>query len=285
MKITDLLICPACHCHLSENLECYSCHHIYSHKYGVYDVVSQKLSGDQQILWRITDEDIEKKEIQSNLSSDESQSDWEKDYFSRLSDATKQAQQKQAVFIEKLINSLSGVVCDLATGMGRNLQRLLDAKSKDFIIICTDIDRRILAMTRKLKKTDDSRVFYVATDARNMSFKENSFDFITSVAAFGNIPESDKVAKEMYRVLKPKGKLIIEGTYIEKGSKSFELAKKMGLEKGMIEEFLIQELKNAGFKNVTSTVVAKAVWAENPYDMLPVAGDMQYFCIIQAQKC
>ncbi len=285
MKITDLLICPACHCHLSENLECYSCHHIYSHKYGVYDVVSQKLSGDQQILWRITDEDIEKKEIQSNLSNDESQSDWEKDYFSRLSDATKQAQQKQAVFIEKLINSLSGVVCDLATGMGRNLQRLLDAKSKDFIIICTDIDRRILAMTRKLKKTDDSRVFYVATDARNMSFKENSFDFITSVAAFGNIPESDKVAKEMYRVLKPKGKLIIEGTYIEKGSKSFELAKKMGLEKGMIEEFLIQELKNAGFKNVTSTVVAKAVWAENPYDMLPVAGDMQYFCIIQAQKC
>ena len=58
----------------------------------------------------------------------------------------------------------------------------------------------------------------------------------------------------------------------------------MGLEKGMVEEYLTRELKNAGFKNVESTVVAKAIWAENPYDRLPVAGDMQYFCVIQAKK-
>jgi len=117
-----------------------------------------------------------------------------------------------------------------------------------------------------------------------MSIKDNSFDYITSVAAFGNIPESDKVAKELYRILKPQDKLIIEGTYIEKGSKSFELAKSMGLEKGMVEEYLTQELENAGFTSVTSTVVAKAIWAENPYDRLPVAGDMQYFSVIQAEK-
>ena len=45
--------------------------------------------------------------------------------------------------------------------------------------------------------------------------------------------ESDKVAKEMFRTLKPIGKLIIEGTDIEKGSKSFELTKSMGLEKAI----------------------------------------------------
>ncbi|MFA7075581.1 MAG: methyltransferase domain-containing protein [Candidatus Izemoplasmatales bacterium] len=285
MNIKDFLVCPVCHFCLSKNLECYNCHHVYSHKYGVYEVVSQNLSGDQQILWRVTDEDIEKEEIQSNNLNDESQPDLVKDYFSRISDETKQAQRKQADFMDQLINSLTGVVCDLATGMGGNLQRLLNAEIKDFSIICTDIDKRILAMTRKKLKTDDSRVYYIATDGRYMSFKDNSFDYITSVAAFGNIPESDKVAKEMYRVLKPKGKLIIEGTYIDKGSKSFELAKSMGLEKGMVEEFLTQELKNAGFINVASTIVAKAIWAENPYDRLPVAGDMQYYCIIQAEKC
>jgi len=285
MKIKDLLVCPVCHCCLSENFECYNCHQIYSHKYGVYDVVSQKLSGDQQILWRITDEDIEKEEIQSNGSNNESQPDWVKDYFSRISDETKQAQQKQADYMNQLINSLSGTVCDLATGMGGNLQRLLDSKSKDFNIVCTDIDKRILAMTRKTKKTDDSRVFYIATDGRYMSIKNDSFDYITSVAAFGNIPESDKVSRELYRILKPKGRLVIEGTYIEKGSKSFELAKSMGLEKGMVEEYLTDELKKAGFVNITSTVVAEAIWAENPYDRLPVAGDMQHFCVIQAEKC
>jgi ubiquinone/menaquinone biosynthesis C-methylase UbiE len=284
MNIKDILMCPECKTGLTNNLKCGSCHADYGFKYGVYDIVSQSLSSSQEILWRITDEDIEREETSGNNSNNAEQPDWVKDYFSKISDETKQAQQKQSDFINRLVNSLSGTVCDLATGMGGNLQRLLDAKTKDFTIVCTDIDKQILAMTRKNKNTDDSRVFYIATDGRYMSIKDNSFDYITSVAAFGNIPESDKVAKELYRILKPGGKLIIEGSYIEKDSKSFELAKSMGLEKGMVEEYLTWELKNAGFKNVESTIVAKAIWAENPYDRLPVAGDMQYFCVIQAEK-
>jgi ubiquinone/menaquinone biosynthesis C-methylase UbiE len=284
MDIKNILMCPECSCELSENLKCEKCSNEYSKKYGVYDVVSQNLSSNQEILWRITDEEIEREEMTDDKSNNAEQPDWVKDYFSKISDETKQAQQKQADFMNQLVSSLSGTVCDLATGMGGNLQRLLDAESKRFQIVCTDISKRVLAMTRKNKKTDDSRVFYIATDGRCMSIKNDSFDCITSVAAFGNIPESDKVAKEMYRTLKPGGKIIIEGAYIEKDSKSFELAKSMGLEKGMVEEYLTQELKNAGFKNVESTVVAKAIWAENPYDRLPVAGDMQYFCVIQAEK-
>ena len=53
-----------------------------------------------------------------------------------------------------------------------------------------------------------------------------------------SILKSDKVAKEMFRILKPKGKFIIEGTDIEKGSKSFELTKSMGLEKAITPIFL-----------------------------------------------
>lgn len=84
--------------------------------------------------------------------------------------------------------------------------------------------------------------------------------------------------------MKPSGKIIIVGNYIEKGSKSFELARSRGLEKGLVEEFLVNDLEKAGFKNITSTVVAKALWAENPYDVLPVANDMYYYCVIQAEK-
>lgn len=284
MNLEDLLICPVCHCGLSENLECKNCHHIYSYQYGVYDVVSPKLSGDQKTFWTVTDEDIERDAVPNGKSDEGAEPDWEKDYYARMSDETKQAQKKQSDFMNRLIPSLSGVVCDLATGRGRNLERLLTAGANDLSIVCTDIDRRILAMTRKNKKTDDSRVFYIATDGRYLSIRDNSFDSITSFAAFGNIPESDKVAGELYRTLKPGGELIVEGTYIAEGSRSFELAKKTGLEKGMTEKYLTQELKSTGFQDVTSTVVAKAVWAENPYDVLPVAGDMQYFCVIQAKK-
>ena len=39
-----------------------------------------------------------------------------------------------------------------------------------------------------------------------------------------------------------------------------------------------------GFKEIVSTIVDEAVWAENPYDRIPVTGDIQKFCIIQAKK-
>jgi SAM-dependent methyltransferase len=284
MDIKSILMCPECKCGLTEDLKCKNCQLEYSFKYGVYDVVSRNLSSTQEILWKITDEEIEKEETPEDRSTNASQSDSFKEYYARLSEETKQGIRKMDEFMTQLVNSLSGTVCDLATGRGRNLQKLLSAETKNFYVVCTDIDRRVLAMTRKSKKTDDSKVFYLATDGRYMSVIDDSFDYITSVASFGNIPESDKVTKELYRILKPKGKLIIAGGYIEKDSKSYELAKSMGIEKGMVEEYLIQELKNAGFENVTSTIVAKAIWSENPYDRLPVAGDMQYFCVVQAEK-
>lgn len=281
MISSEIFMCPECKSRLSESLVCDVCHHEYGFKYGVYDLVSQKLSSNQVILWRVTDEDIEREEAPAqNVETP----GWVKDYSSRISNETKQAQQKQSNYLKELYNSLSGTVCDLATGMGGNLRSLLNIENKNFNIVCTDIDKRILAMTRKKMKTDDERVSYIATDGRYISVKDNSFDYITSYAAFGNIPESDKVAKELYRTLKLHGKLIIQGSYIEKESKSFYLAKELGLEKGMVEEYLTTELEKAGFINIESNIVGKAVWAENPHDKLPVAGDMQYFNVIQAEK-
>jgi len=167
--------------------------------------------------------------------------------------------------------------------MGGMLRALLYAE-RDVKIVCTDIDKRILAWTRKQFKTDDNKMFYVATDGRYLSFADESFDYVTSLAGFGNIPESDKVAKELYRTLKSGGKILIKGNYIDESSESFKLAKSRNLEKGLVEKYLTDSLKIAGFKNVISTVVAKAVWAENPYDLLPSAGDMYYYCVLQAEK-
>jgi SAM-dependent methyltransferase/uncharacterized protein YbaR (Trm112 family) len=300
MNIIEIVMCPECKVGLAASskkcpvcdddtlkaLKCERCGREYEIRYGVYNLVSPSLSSNQTIYWQITDEQIEREiekpaETKSNgidpLDSDN-------DYYARMNTETKQAQKKLNDFMKRLYGQLSGTVCDLATGRGGNLERLLDAESKEFKIVCTDISSRVLAWDRASKKTDDSRVFYIAADGRYMSVKNNSFDYITSVAAFGNIPESDKVAKELFRILKPGGKLIIEGCYIEKDSKSYELAKREGLEKGMVEEFLVQELQYAGFRQIESTVVDKAVWAENPYDLLPVAGDMQYFYVIQAVK-
>ncbi|UVE42076.1 class I SAM-dependent methyltransferase [Clostridium sp. CM027] len=267
---------------MSEKLECKKCGNKFSYEHGVFDVVSPKLSSNQEILWEITDDMIEN-DIEATKQKDNDNA-CIKDYNVHKNKETLEAEKMLSEHMDSLIEGFSGIVCDLSTGMGCMLQKMLNANNKNFSIVCTDIDKRILMWTRKLKQTDDHRVFYIASDGKYMSIKDKSFDYIASLAVFGNIPENDKVAKELYRILKPNGKIVIQGNYIEKDSKSFELAQSKSLERGLVEEYLVNDLKNAGFENIISTVVAEVVWAENPYDLLPVAGDTQRYCIIQAQR-
>lgn len=42
--------------------------------------------------------------------------------------------------------------------------------------------------------------------------------------------------------------------------------------------------KSRNMKEIVSAIVDKALWAENPYDRIPVTGDIQRFCIIQAKE-
>jgi ubiquinone/menaquinone biosynthesis C-methylase UbiE len=279
--IKNILMCPECKCPLTECLQCTGCHRQYEYLHGVYNIVSEKISGDSEYLYKVTDEML------ADLFSEKhntKRAETTLDYYAKWNSETLDAQKKQNTYLCKIIDNLSGVVCDLATGGGSMLEKILNVKQKNFIIVCTDINITQLIMTRRHLKTDDKRVFYVGTDGRQMSIKSNSFDYITSLSGFGNIPEGNRVAKELYRILKPNGKLILQGEYIEMGSKSFELAKSVGVERGVVEEYLISDLRDAGFENIESTIVAEAIWAENPYDLIPAAGDIKRFCIIQAQK-
>ncbi len=281
MKITELLHCPKCKNTLSTALQCTNCGAIYSFVHGVYDCRTDELLADQTSFWMITDEILEE---QQAFSAHKAQEDaWRADYQAKMNQETKDAERAQNDYAATLLQSMSGIVCDLATGQGRMLQKIFAANDR-VKVVCTDIDPRILAWTRLEQKLDDSRVSFVAVDGRNLSFRDDAFDYITSFHGFGNIPDSDVVAKELYRVLKKGGQLIILGSYIEVGSKSHDLAKQYHLDQGLVKENLIACLKGAGFVNIDSHIAASAVWAENPYDLIPVAGDTQHFCVIRALK-
>ncbi len=280
--INSILMCPKCQCGLTIDLKCESCGNQYSQKHGVYNLISLDLSGEQEFLY--------KREIPDDINlifPDEEKKRYEKitqEYYSCINRETKEAEEKQDEFITELLKSVSGMICDLATGGGNMLQKILDSKKENVTIVCTDINEFELMRTRMRRNGNTDFINYIATDGRYLSLKENSFDYITSFAGFGNIPDADRVAKEIYRILKPNGKIIIKGSYVEKKSKSFELAKSVGVEHGVIEEYILQDLQDAGFRNIKSTVVAEAIWAENPYDLIPAAGDNQRFCIIEAEK-
>lgn len=280
--IEKILICPECKADLDSKLQCTKCGAQYSRKHGVYDLISMKLSGNQEYLY--TDEIPDDIYPLYRDIYPEGFVESNDDYNSRLNEETKEAQKKQDEYVRELLKGMTGCVCDLATGGGCMLQKILDSAKNDVSIVCTDINMLELIMTRLRRNGDRTNISYIGTDGRYLSVKDDSFDYITSLAGFGNIPDSDMVAHELYRVLKPGGKIIIEGSYIEKGTKSYDLACGVGIERGLVEEFLIHDLKKAGFDSVKSTVLGEAIWAENPYDLIPAAGDNQRFCVIEAVK-
>ncbi|MCL2171797.1 MAG: class I SAM-dependent methyltransferase [Defluviitaleaceae bacterium] len=276
MNINEILICPACKSDLHKSLKCVHCDNVYSSKSDIYNILSHSLSGIQA--------KISMKRKLANLIKKTFIKKFEQKYISRLSAETRQVMRKQMDCMSEIYSSFSGMVCDFPTGIGRNLKILLDNNPNNATIVCTDIDADMLSIARKHKGGKNPNTHYVITDGRYMSFKDDIFDYIASIAAFGNVTETGKMINELYRILKPQGKIVMNTSYIEKGSKSYELAKSAGLERGMVEEYLLKELADAGFINISSTIIGKAIWAENPYDLLPVAGDMQYFCIVQAEK-
>ncbi|GHU37429.1 hypothetical protein FACS1894105_09530 [Clostridia bacterium] len=286
MNPQKYLVCPKCKKSVDDSLKCPVCEYQYSKARDVFDMVNWQLSNDCQPNWNYSDEKIEeagKPKVEPEKSNSNTETDWRADYQNRKNAETKAAQKALTEKMHELIGTLTGVVCDLATGLGGNLRELVTFGSKDLEIIATDLDKTVLAYTKNWLKPDN-RVSFVATDGRYLSIADNTFDYITSLAAFGNIPDSEKVAKELLRTLKPGGKLIIEGSFIDKDTRSFELAKSVGLDKGMVKEYLTDCLTEAGFTSVETNIVGKAIWAENPYDRIPAAGDMAYYVILQAEK-
>jgi 2-polyprenyl-3-methyl-5-hydroxy-6-metoxy-1,4-benzoquinol methylase len=58
------------------------------------------------------------------------------------------------------------------------------------------------------KKTPGSIAFSV-DDAENLSFPDNSFDYVFSCETMEHLPHPEKLPKEIFRVLKPGGRFII----------------------------------------------------------------------------
>jgi len=280
--IHAILQCPKCRCALPENLSCPCCGTQYTHGFGVYNLIHMELSGEQEYLNR---EELTEEYLAQFLTDEKVSLSTElDDYTSRMNRETLEGFAAQDAYVRKRLHALQGTVCDLATGGGNMLQLVLDEAPADVTIVCTDISNLELAVTRRKRCPARENVYCIATDGRYLAVQDSSFDWITSFAGFGNIPDTEKVASELYRVLKPGGRLLIKGSYIEKDSRSYALAESVGIARGMVEEYLLQDLRDAGFAKVQSTVVAEAVWAENPYDLIPAAGDLQRFCVIEAVK-
>ena len=100
----------------------------------------------------------------------------------------------------KVLDIASGT-CDLAIKFAR--------QAGDGNVVASDINHEMLAIGKTRMEREGYHCHAVEADAENLPFPENTFDVITVSFGIRNMTHKDRALKEMFRVLKPEGKLIV----------------------------------------------------------------------------
>lgn len=270
MDILKILCCSVCRGSLTKNLICTNCARAYSMIESVYVLIDPD-TYQKEWKWDPT------------IFTEEKMTKVDQEYRSYINEETKNAQKIWWDRMESYLADFHGIVIDIATGLGGLFERLMKSKD-DLLPIATDVDPNVLFWTtNKVKKQYPKELIGVATDAKYLAFRDNVADYVTSCSGFNNIPRPKLAFQEVYRVLKKGGKLEFMHSFFEENSSSAALANQHGIG-AFIEKNLKDILDSIGFHKIKSEIVASATWAENPMDLLPVAGDKQYFAIVYAAK-
>ena len=102
-------------------------------------------------------------------------------------------------------------VLDLASGTGDLAAKLSKAVGSEGEVISSDINASMLSEGRE-RLTDSGivgNVNYVLASAEVLPFESNRFDAVTISFGLRNVTHKDNALAEMYRVLKPGGRLVV----------------------------------------------------------------------------
>jgi len=106
---------------------------------------------------------------------------------------------------EKLITSVEGdQVLEVGVGTGKN--SLLYPEKLEI----TGIDFSEKMLEKAIQKTKGKEnITLIEMDAQNMSFADNTFDTVVTSCVFCSVPDPVKGLKEIRRVCKPNGKIVM----------------------------------------------------------------------------
>lgn len=100
-------------------------------------------------------------------------------------------------------------VLDVCCGTGDWTMTLADAVGKTGKVIGLDFSANMLSVGIKKKlKQRISHVEFEHGNAMKLPFEDNSFDYVTIGFGLRNVPDYQQVLNEMYRVVKPGGKVV-----------------------------------------------------------------------------
>ncbi len=116
-----------------------------------------------------------------------------------------QDQKWRRFVVGKAGNPGRGSVLDLATGTG-DIASLMEKQFPDGHHLGADFSLNMLGEAQK--RFSDQPIKWQASDATNLPYKDDSFESVTFGYLLRNVDSSLQVLKEIYRVLKPGGRVV-----------------------------------------------------------------------------
>ena len=121
---------------------------------------------------------------------------------------------RKQVFREGVFEGEHQSVLFVGVGTGADLE-LIDTNKFDI----TAIDYSDAMLNKARAKFKNSSITFLKMDAQNMELPENQFDLVVASLILSVIPDEDRCLKEIIRVLKPNGKILIFDKFSPKGKK------------------------------------------------------------------
>ncbi len=94
-------------------------------------------------------------------------------------------------------------VLDVCTGTGELAMLLSNQVGEDGTVTGADFCEEMLKRARKKTAGRFRNISFVLSDAKQVPFRENTFDAVTVAFGMRNIPDTSLALKELWRVLKP----------------------------------------------------------------------------------
>jgi 2-polyprenyl-3-methyl-5-hydroxy-6-metoxy-1,4-benzoquinol methylase len=170
--------------------------------------------------------------------------------------------------------------------MGRLLIALSKQMGKETEILGTDIDETPLRGA-KLKLEEEkiyANVSLCVMDGKHLAIKPQTLSCVTSYFGLDNIPDTIKTLKEIARIMKRDGRLVMTTLWLKEGSKSLALSEKHGYGAISTRDRLVETLESTGFKLDSEEVFYSGKWPHNPMDLIPVEGDWFAHVLLMARK-
>ncbi len=105
----------------------------------------------------------------------------------------------------EIAKELEGKVLEVGVGTGKNIPYY----PEDVDVTAIDFSDKMLAKARKKAEKVNKEVELFEMDAQNMSFADDTFDTVFTTCVFCSVPDPVKGLKEIKRVCKPGGKIIM----------------------------------------------------------------------------